>query len=201
MSTANVFTKWIIIRSGFLQSKGNVGNGCVNILRSLELEYGSKGTRIELENWDDDTEHTAEYIYQLSSKENPPDVAIFAFSWGCGYGFINLARSLQKRGIDVKYAVLCDPVYYGLAKWRALIPKTLYSKVYITVPGNVKEVFWLRQNVSKPAGHDLRAESPYTCIHEPIILDVKHTDADNSPQFMALCNEVAAKLMAGPRVI
>lgn len=187
-----VFTNWLIIRSGFRQHKGGVGNGCVELLRSLAWHFGGNGNRVELEAWDDDPEHTADYIHRLGPLDRPPNVAIFAYSWGCGYGFVELARALRRHGIDVNQAVLCDPVYHGLAKWRALVPRTLFSKVYVTIPSNVSEVHWLRQDVSKPAGHDLRVESTYTKLHEPKLLQVPHIEMDNAPEFHQLCRQVAA---------
>jgi len=189
------FQRWIIIRSGFRQHRGNSANGCVNILGRLGTQYGGNGNRIELQEWDDSPSHTADYIYRLSDPKNPPQVALFGYSWGCGYGVVRLAKELRRKQINVRYAVLCDPVYHGLARWRALIPRGLFSRVRIVIPSNVEEVFWLRQKISKPAGHDIVRESRYTTIHPPQVLQVRHTEMDNAPEFFAKCQHVAACLM------
>lgn len=189
------FQRWIIIRSGFWQHHGDAANGCVQILGRLGTLYGGNGNRIELQEWDDSPAHTADYIYRLSDPNEPPRVALFGYSWGCGYGVVQLAKYLRAKRINVQYAVLCDPVFHGVARWRALIPRTLFSRIRIKIPSNVEEVFWLRQFKTKPAGHDLVAESPYTKIHQPQVLDVIHTEMDNAPEFSSTCERVAACLM------
>jgi pimeloyl-ACP methyl ester carboxylesterase len=182
---------WVIMRSGFTQTKGKPGNGCVDIVGELAQRYGGNGNRIELEAWKDCPEHTAHYIHRLSSKKNPPRIALFGYSWGCGYGIVRLAKALDARGIHVKYAVLCDPVRYSILPWRAMMQKTFYKKFKIKLPPNIHEVFWLRQSVNVPSGYDLVATSSYTTIHRPKIVNVRHQEMDNTPEFKIMCLKVA----------
>ena len=190
------FDRWLIVRSGYRQRIGSWHNGCTQIAAELSALYGGNGNRVELQGWDASPTYTADYIHQLSPVMTRPKVAIFAYSWGVGYGFVKLAKELRAHGIDVEQAVLCDPVYHGLFKWRALIPKKMFGIVKITVPSNVKEVHWLRQNVNKPAGHNIVAESKSTIIHEAEWIDRPHTDMDNSSRFRELCMQAAERIMS-----
>lgn len=197
---ASLFDHFLIVRSGFLQHKGSAGNGCVRLAGELAWRFGggATGTRVELEAWDDDPRASAEFICRLGSKTRPPLVCIFAYSWGCGYGFVRLAEALGDLGIGVRAAVLCDPVYHGLARWRALIPRTLFRRIRIRIPANVDEVHWFRQLQTKPAGHDLKATSRYTRIHDPVVLDSPHTEMDNRPEFRERCLHVARQTIGEP---
>lgn len=188
---------FLIVRSGFLQHKGSPGSGCVGIAGELSYLYGGHGTRVELEPWNTCPVQTAEWIYRLGRKSKPPNVYIFAYSWGAGYGFVQLARALQHQGVPVRCAVLCDPVYHGVARWRALIPRTLFRRIYVTVPGNVEDVHWFRQHIDRPAGHDLRYESPRTRRRDAVELQVGHTEIDNAPEFRAKCLDVARQCIEG----
>lgn len=197
MSTNVELDKWLIVRSGFRQTRGTWSNGCVDLMGLLSRRYGGGQNRVELETWDANPHDTVEYIYHLSPKQHSPTVGIFAYSWGCGYGAMTLAREFRKKDIDVRYMVLCDPVYHGWRKWRALCSRILFMPVRIQIPSNVNEVWWLRQHVNRPSGHDLVAESPYTVIHAPLILQLPHDQMDNSPEFHSLCMAVAARLFEG----
>lgn len=188
---------FFVVRSGFLQHKGSPGNGCVRIAGELSWQFGGHHNRVELEAWNDCPRQSAEYIYRLGRKGTPPAVCIFAYSWGAGHGFVELARELQRRGVEVAAAVLCDPVYHGLDAWRALIPRTLFRRITVTVPANVNDVHWFRQSIDKPAGHDLRYESPYTRRRDPVELDVGHTEIDNAPEFRSCCLAVARQCIEG----
>ena len=189
-----MFSRWCIMRSGFRQETGSWLNGCVDIYGIMSRQYAGNGNQVILENWDASPEHTADFIARLGPDDEKPTVGIFGYSWGCGYGAMKLARNLRQRGIAVRYMVLCDPVYYSWAKWRALIPIGIFGRLKIKVPSNVQEVWWLRQHVSRPAGHDLVAEGPYTEIHTPVVLEVPHVDMDNTMEFRTMCMRVAERI-------
>lgn len=187
---------FFILRSGFLQHKGSAGSGCTRIMREMDLLFGGHKTRVELEPWDACPEQTAEYIYRLGRKDTPPDICIFAYSWGAGYGFVNLARALHDRGLRVHTAVLCDPVHYSWARWRALLPQTLFHRVIsVNVPPNVDRVHRFWQRIDKPAGHPLKLESGRTQYLSDTELHVPHTEMDNTPEFRRRCLEVAHEVV------
>lgn len=195
---------FLICRSGFLQHKGSPHSGMVKVAGMLDYHFGcarfsrSHGrnvrTRVEMEAWNDCPEATAEYIYRLGTKDTKPRIGYFGYSWGCGYGFVQLAKELQRRGLEIDHAVLCDPVFHGLFKWRAMIPSTLFHKIYVAVPGNVNRVSRFFQRVDKPAGHDLKLLGPYTRIVKDVELKVGHCDMDDHADFHRECFEVAARL-------
>lgn len=188
---------FFVIRSGFLQHKGSAGSGCTRIAGELSWRFGGHANRVELEAWNDCPRQSAEYIYRLGRKQSPPNVCIFAYSWGCGYGFVRLANELAARGIPVRCAVLCDPVYHGLARWRALLPRTLFRRIQVTVPANVDDVYWFRQHVDRPAGHDLRYASPWTRRRDPVVLEQPHAEIDNAIEFRLRCLAVARACVEG----
>jgi len=188
------FSKWLIVRSGFRQHRGDDEcNGCVQIGRDLATLYSGPSQRVELGAWDNDPEDTADYIYRWSGGDSPPQVMLVGYSWGAGYGVVQLAKQLRERNIRVQHAVLCDPVKHSVAVWRAMIPRTIFHHIQITIPSNIESVYWLRQYEDKPAGHDLVAESPYTKIHAPYILKCGHVEADNDPAFYEMCLNVARR--------
>lgn len=191
-----MFDRWIIIRSGFTQHAGDATNGCTDVFASLAARHGGNGNRIELQEWKACPKHTSHMIVRLSG-DKAPAVTLCGYSWGAGYGTMAIARELHKHGIGVPYMVLSDPVYHGVALWRALIPSSLMRWIKIKIPPNVRHVYWCRQRENKPCGHDLVAESPYTKIHDPLWVDKPHAEMDNCLEFRLLCRGVAERMMHG----
>lgn len=191
----SLFENFIIIRSGFLQHKGSPGSGCVGIFQALHKEFQGTPTLVQLEAWDDDADHSAEFIYRLATKDRPPRVCLIGYSWGVGFGLVQLAKALEERGIEVQEAVCCDGVYHGLCRWRAFLHRTIFRQFSITIPANVRNVSWLRQEVDRPCGHDLKAAGLYTRIHPPRILGVGHCDIDNAPEFLEMAADAARRVV------
>jgi hypothetical protein len=196
---------FLIARSGFLQHKGSAGSGVAKIAGMLDYHFGGERfsreagrnvrTRVEMEAWNDCPDQTAEMIYRLGTKEQKPTIGYFGYSWGCGYGFVQFARALQRLGLDIDHAVLCDPVYHGVFKWRAFMPRTLFHQIYVSVPANVKRVSRFYQRIDKPAGHDLKLEGRYTRTVRDVELFVGHCDIDDADEFQRECFDVAARLV------
>jgi pimeloyl-ACP methyl ester carboxylesterase len=180
-------TNVLIVRSGFTQHKGSAGSGCTGLYAKLRYEFSGQQTLVMLEPWKGNTDHTAEFVYRLGRKGPPPNVAIFGYSWGCGFGFVQLAKSLQRLGIDVKSAVLCDPVlHHGFMKWRAFMP---WRPIWI--PSNVDEVWKFYQTKNMPRGHKLKRTSRFTIMQTPVKLNAKHSEMDNQSEWHDKCLEVA----------
>jgi len=190
---SELFDTYFLLRSGNLQTKGNAGNG-MSLLggRVYEMTRDTPGVRVEWECWDDSPRGTAEWIYRFGRHDPPPAVIMFCYSYGCGYGFVRVARELKKLGIPIKHAVLCDPVHYSVTRWRSLIQRTpiIGRRLYVAVPSNVQAVTWFRQRVDLPSGHDLRFESADTINHGPTYLQAGHTEMDNQPEFHAACEAI-----------
>ena len=184
------FKAIIIVRMGHFQQAGSPTAGSVRLFADLATQFSSPDVLVLLQAWNDDPVASAELIRQLTACRKDPIVVLIGYSHGAGYGVVRIAQALQHRGIRTKAAVLADPVYYGrLAPWRALIPRTLFQRIAIPVPSYVDEVHWLRQYRSIPRGHDLACE-PGTVLHEPVILDCKHTQIDERPEFHSMALRV-----------
>lgn len=184
---------WHIIISGFTQHEAKISG-----MTKLWLELGkfrSPETTIALREWNACWESVAEAIWWSSLTPEELNVNIYAYSWGAGWGFVNLARHLRNRGININTAVLSDPVYrhkYWAGQWRALVPWST-----VTVPANVKEVHWFRQHQNLPAGHNLvAADSNLTKINLPVVLTVTHPYMDDSYSFHSRALRSAEELHA-----
>lgn len=177
---------WHVVISGFLQDEGEP-TGMVRIWRELHAQHSDSETVVLLRSWNDNWSDLAELIRR--TQNGSPAVKIYAYSWGAGYGAMELARELAKRGITVRFMVLSDPVYHSpllLARWMAML-----SDGRIMVPYKVVEVYWFRQKENRPHGHDLIAESTGTMIHPAIWLTSTHQYMDDAAPFRLLCHKVA----------
>lgn len=180
---------WHILISGFTQD-ANEPSG-TEALWSQMRQLSSAGICVQCMTWKDDWAGLAERITRTSVKL--PRVYIYAYSWGAGHGFTTLADELGKRGIWVRHAVLCDPVYRSrlLPTWLPFNPLSLMRTPKIRVPKNVDRVSWLRQKQNRPAGHDLKADTPATQIDKPILLARNHAWMDDAPEYHDMALRVA----------
>ncbi len=169
-----LFDRWLYVIPGFTQTRGT-RTRLIDLWATMHAAKSSNTTTVQLQPWRSDWKSEAEFISRLSVEH--PRILVVAYSWGAGYGFIQLADQLARRGIEVAKAWLLDPVYrhpYLLGQWRAFMPR-----IPIVVPENVRRVTWWRQDQSWPMGHELRAESPRTRIDEPRYVRVDHVHMDD----------------------
>lgn len=119
-------------------------------------------------------------------------IVAFCFSYGGGWGFLQLARELGKRDLNIETAVLCDAVYrsrWFIGKWLAFVDWPM-----IRVPDNVCRVIPFVQRMSRPRGHRIVAiNEKTTTIEEPIILHASHVNCDDNRHFHAVAIDVAEK--------
>lgn len=138
--------------------------------------------------WDSDPKSVVGYL--VRSRVN--EVASIGYSYGGGYAAQRFSRECLKQGITIKLMLLCDPVYrpLWLPAWHILQPFAIRSLMpkaaTIDVPRSVEQVYWVRQRLSLPMAHDLRAEWSQTTIHPPLILPYGHTAIDESPEWFRL---------------
>ena len=181
--------KWLICISGFMQTEGTP-NGVVKLWRRLR-KYTKPDCCVELRSWNDNWSNLAELIWRTKENGTIPDVRIFAYSWG-GQSAMTLARQLARRGLNVRFMVLCDPVYRPwcwIGRWRSMLP---FNRIW--VPGNVYEVHWLRQKYDWPRGHDLKADDPAsTIVFEPCVsMSVSHAYMDDWDYWHDECDRIAS---------
>lgn len=117
----------------------------------------------------------------LIANETTPQSKIFAvpYSWGAGYGFVQVARELQNLNRTVSKVWLIDPVYHSdtvLGRWRAMtnwfLPPT------IRLPENVERAVMYYQTVDKPRAHRVITHDGQE-IERVLVPDVGHRKIDN----------------------
>lgn len=179
--------KWLQIIPGFLQTFGEP-NGMVGLWRNLK-QYETKDVQVSINTWSENWESVAELIWRCRSDFVKPKVNIFAYSWGAGYGAIELAKYLEHRSLIVDTMILSDPVYrsrFFATRWLAFsrLPK-------IRIPDNVNEVYAFYQTYDNLRGHELVCGSD-TIEHPPVIVsNIPHSEMDDLPQFQSLCRDIA----------
>ena len=183
------FRTWHVVISGFLQDEGKP-TGMVRLWRYLSAEHSGPEVRVELRSWNDNWRQLAELIHRVRPRRDEVAVKIYAYSWGAGFGAMELARQLGRRGLCVEQMVLSDPVYRSRSlplRWLAMLPVNA-----ISVPDNVRRVAWFRQRRNRPAGHQLAAENPDKTTIEPAVwADSVHQYMDDLQAFHLECERVA----------
>lgn len=195
----------LICISGFTQSPQR-RSGSEKLRLKLQ-QFNCKNTHVSVENWNTDWQAYVSRIVRLGPRDVAHfDIRVFAYSWGVGYGFIQLANYLAMEGIRVKAAVLCDGVYhpnyaFRLLNWlgafRALdITSNLSRKIkgdpVITVPWNVDYVCWMRQVGDYVHGHKVvPTEGADTMMYQHSNLICSHAAADDHEDYHRLAVEVA----------
>lgn len=189
MSRAGSIDHWHILISGFRQDLSNATGFDKLLLRMLDANVSGF---ISDHQWSDDWGGVAEAIKRRST--DLPTIKVYAYSWGAGWGFVQLAKHLRRRGFRVAHAVLADPVYRSrlLPTWLPLNPLSMLSTPTINVPGNVNEVSWFYQRIDRPAGHRPVAKQPSTRINEGVELVRAHAFMDDAPEFHSKALEVAS---------
>lgn len=179
-------------------------------LREQLLECGysyAHRWRVDLQPWRADWGCVADDVVLVRDRyREPVRVAIFAYSWGAGWGAMRLAAELQRRAIDVQFMVLSDPVYRGAWYWQRWAnlfgrkPRTLIGKILgaprIRVPANVGRVLSFFQTNNWPQGHELAAIGEGTVITTPRqIAAAIHENMDEAPEFHKQCFSTVRQLM------
>ncbi len=120
-------------------------------------------------------------------------INIYAYSWGAGWGAVQLAQYLQSTAqYDVQNMVLADPVYCStnpFLRWNSLFCSrfslTRKFAPRIQIPSNTKNVYWSRQYNNWPRAHSLYSlPGSITDIHSPFLeKSLIHSKMDDSDWF------------------
>lgn len=181
---------------GYLQNRGQADQGVPGICKEFIVNYDFKGlAHTELDEWNSDWNSQAEAMYRNSFGADQIKIMVVAYSWGCGFGFVQLAKYLRDRGLEITHAVLADPVYHwgprwmhgiripgtetfiGLSQIKAYYPyfhctrkliklHLLPPRPKIVVPDNVRHVDFFLQENSALHGHELKFESTTTTFNK-----------------------------------
>lgn len=169
--------RWIIPITGFTQDIGRA-SGFDKLWLKLRPFASETTSVITPQRWRANFDSLADFIGRHS--EDDPEILIAAYSWGCGHGFLQLAKELGDRGLKIRRAILCDPVYHSWWRlWRAL-----YFSPDIKIPRNVGRVSWLWQKRNRPRGTHLRlSRGADTVIDKPVLCNRTHAWMDDAPEF------------------
>jgi len=187
--------------SGFRQNKNNY-HGVLSLSEKLVDAKFCHGpySRVWLREWNDDWNTQAEYAWLLSNHYDKPIVFnIYAYSWGAGWGAVQLAKKLYRRGIRVKTMILADPVYRHplfLFRWLSLFKReyVFFGSPIVHIPANVEEVHSYHQLMNRPQGHKLVADGK-TTIHPSRKVCREHSKMDDLYAFHLKCVEASAELL------
>lgn len=144
--------------------------------------------------WDSDWKGEAALLQRNLAPD--PLVIVIAYSWGAGWGCMKLAEALgdlkDEKGrpapINVWTAVLADPVYRRpwVPAFIPFNPTSMSRFPRISVPANVRYVYWTRQRKNRPCGHTLYESGDNTWIWDCVELDLPHEHMDDAPEFHAM---------------
>lgn len=180
---------WHVVISGFTQTLRQP-TGCQQLWDVLRRARRESDAAVLLQPWNADWAGLADLIWRFRPAE-PPRVYCYAYSWGGGWGFPQLACELGERGIEIAHAVLCDAVYRP--RLNLLAPIALTPIPRIVVPANVRLVDWYRQETGLPKGHQVVAADPRRTTVRPGVLlrGVTHHFMDDQSAWWRKCLEVA----------
>jgi pimeloyl-ACP methyl ester carboxylesterase len=187
----------IITFQGFTESE-DAATGTEDLFFDVVRQFASPTvTTYHPRRWCSDVENLLDQLI----RQRIHDVVLIGYSWGAGFACQKFAKLAPEWGIKVDLMLLCDPVYRPtwVPAWLGANPLAIgallrTSKIHI--PPSVRRVAWVRQNISVPAGHDLKAESPIrTHILPAKILPYSHTTIDGSSEWFNLVRSELATLL------
>lgn len=201
-----------ILISGFRQKSEEI-NGVTLLKQKLvdNCHYCNGHSRVDLYPWNVGWRHVAESLLDLARmKGGDLTICVSAFSWGAGWGAMQLARELDRLGLRIRVMILSDPVYRHpsiFMRWLTLAKRggfrfikyldvfgVLPPGMVIRVPPNVDEVHTLYQTINWPQGSILAYEGDDTIPHPPIRLRVPHERMDDAPEFHDLVLSIAERV-------
>ena len=164
------------IITGFLQASGT-RTRLIELWQKLHAESRPRKDVVRLLPWASDWESEAEFIQRLS--DGNYNIRIAAYSWGAGWGSIQLCKALQRRGMDVSHLALIDPVHRHpnpLRRWRTLFP----GCCPIEIPSNATaNVLWFGQTQNWPRSHKIVGEDKHWQPPKMINISCTHQNMDD----------------------
>jgi hypothetical protein len=124
--------------------------------------------------------------YQLN-RQGIRHAAMVSYSHGQAAA-CDFARHCYELGISIDLWLACDPVYRPAwlprkNLFQPLAFRALGRYAKIKVPPSVRRVAWVRQTMSRPHGHDLKATGPLSYIQQALVLPYSHTAIDHAPEW------------------
>lgn len=183
--------------SGFTQTERRL-TGLFRLHEHLCRDgYNNHVSRVRLDRWNTNWSDVAENIWLLGQHHEAHVVVdIYAYSWGVGWGAVQLCRELKKRSISVHTLVACDGVYrHPWFRLPSLLARDGHLSPTIRIPSNVRFVRSFFQRNNRPQGHHIKGDQNFSgSINETEIFDASHQFMDDSEAFHAAAMTAAELL-------
>jgi len=184
--------EWDIVIAGFLQREGTP-NGMIGLWQTLHALHACPQRAVVFRTWNSEWRDLATLIFRTRDAAAQPTVKVYAYSYGAGFGAVQLAEELKKRGLGVRHMVLSDAVYRSACLFGRL--SALLPFASIEVPDNVRRVTWFRQAKNRPMGHEVFAADPARTKVDPATwASVPHQAMDDLVVFHQECRRIAKQL-------
>jgi hypothetical protein len=178
--------KAIVSFQGFTESDAK-RTGTEDLYFSVVRRFASEDiTTYQPRTW---TANVKALAYQLN-RQGIRHAAMVSYSHGQAAA-CDFAHCCYKLGVSVDLWLACDPVYRP--SWlprknifQPLAFRALGKRAKISVPRNVRRVVSVRQEITRPQGHDLKVSGHNTYIQKPLVLPYGHTTIDHSPEWFNL---------------
>lgn len=210
---ATPIENWIVCISGYLQRRGQTDQGVPSIAHELYARYGGRA-RVEFEPWNCDWAGIAEWIFRTSYNNGTrPRIMLVAYSWGVGYGAVQLLKQLRYRGLKVQAAIFSDGVFHlgganchrvGLSQVLAYLPwRWGWQRPIIRLPVGVidgpthwfiQDNFEIDDRNTWLRGHELQMANGNPLPGREAVEGTTHRYMDEAPRFKARVMEVAESL-------
>jgi hypothetical protein len=172
-----------ILFSGFTQHRG-YEHGWYKLREQLLDEGFSNGIhrRVWLEPWRANTRNLAVSLQILRQRYGTLYLGIYGYSYGGGFGAMQLIRRLLPSGIMVDKLVLADPVFRNpwlpvpLPSPLSLLPFRQQPRIHL--PGNIVDLVHFYQTINLPQSPYLESDQLHGCV-EHRQLQVAHQSVDD----------------------
>ena len=182
--------------SGFTQDVSD--NGIIElhekILASMD-DYSPLAVRVRARRHNENWKAIALNYHMLRRKYPEPEpfvIVVNAYSYGVGHGLTRFARQLNRYGLRINHATLCDGVYYHwhpLGWWRALIGNSR-----VQIPNNVDQFYAFYQRKNIPQGRQPMFNEVTTKRLGWEELHVEHQWMDDEIQWHNYCIKTVKEL-------
>lgn len=184
--------KAIVTAQGFQESnrrRSGTEDGYFQITRNYLGPLVIGGLPIE---WTADVKSLARQLARQGVKE----IACVSYSHGQA-AIVDFAKEVAKindewgSGITIPLWLACDPVlradWLPRRKWLQIFSiRSMFQRGSIKVPRIIERVAWVRQNLTRPNGHELKRTSSQQEILKPLQLSYSHTRIDSAPEWYEL---------------
>lgn len=191
--------KAIVTAQGFQESnrrRSGTEDGYFQITRKYLGPFVIGGLPIE---WTADVKSIARQL----SRQGVKEIACISYSHGQA-AIVDFAKEIARindewgAGITIPLWLACDPVlradWLPRRKWLQIFSiRSMCQRGTIKVPRIIERVASVRQNLTRPNGHDFKRTGSRQEIVKPMFLRYSHTAIDSAPEWYELMDHELAK--------